>query len=79
MASPFFGLTGEVSTGHLPNLSLILNIYFNGLVVMIIFMTCMSMVMFQRLWVRIPSPYTGWTFFTLFVVKIVMFVDERRK
>ena len=21
--------------------------------------------MFQRSWVRIPAPYTGWTFFTL--------------
>ena len=29
---------------------------------------------FQRLWVRIPSPYTGWTwhFSHLFVVKIVL-------
>ena len=35
---------------------------------------------FQRLWVRIPAPYTGWTFFTIFVVKIVMmFVWKDRK
>ena len=28
---------------------------------------------FQRSWVRIPAPYTGWTFFPhIFVVKIVM-------
>ena len=25
--------------------------------------------MFDRLWVRIPEPYTGWTFFTLICCK----------
>ena len=38
--------------------------------------------MFQRSWVRIPAPYTGWTFFShVFVVKIVMFVrkDENKR
>ena len=25
---------------------------------------------FQRLWVRIPAPYTGWTFFTYICCKI---------
>ena len=31
--------------------------------------------MFQRFWVRIPAPYTGWIFFTyLFATKIVTFV-----
>ena len=31
--------------------------------------------MFQRLWVRIPAPYTGWTFFTyLSIVKFVIYV-----
>ena len=49
MVSTFFGLTGEVSTGQLPNLSLLLNIDYNGLVVIFIFMTCMVMIMFQRL------------------------------
>ena len=36
---------------------------------------------FWRLWVRIPAPYTGWTFFHLFVVIIVMFVwkDEKHE
>ena len=36
---------------------------------------------FQRSWVRIPAPYTGWTFFPhIFVVKIVMmFVWKDRK
>ena len=36
MVSTFFGLTGEVSTGKLPNLSLLLNIDYNGLVVIFI-------------------------------------------
>ena len=27
--------------------------------------------MLERSWVRIPAPYTGWTFGHLFVVKIV--------
>ena len=38
--------------------------------------------LFQRSWVRIPAPYTGWTFFNLyFFVKIVMFVwkDENKR
>ena len=32
--------------------------------------------LFQRLWVRIPAPYYGWTFFTFICIcfKIVMFV-----
>ena len=32
--------------------------------------------MFQRLWVQIPAPYTGWLlhFSHIFVVGIVMFV-----
>ena len=37
--------------------------------------------MFQRLWVRIPAPYTVWTFFTyLFVEKFVICVwkDENK-
>ena len=28
--------------------------------------------MFRWLWVQIPAPYTGWTFFTLICCKIVM-------
>ena len=32
--------------------------------------------MFQRLWVRIPAPYTGLTFFTCMVVKIVIFFER---
>ena len=36
--------------------------------------------MFWKFWVRIPVPYTGWTFFTLICCKIVlMFVLKRRK
>ena len=30
--------------------------------------------MFQRLWVQIPAPYTWWTFFTFFVLNILLFV-----
>ena len=30
--------------------------------------------MFQKSWVQIQAPYTGWTFSHLFVVKNVMFV-----
>ena len=34
-----------------------------------------------RSWVRIPAPYTGWTFFTFICCKIVMFVwkDENKQ
>ena len=37
--------------------------------------------MFQKLWVRIPAPYTGWTshFSHVFVVKIVWFVWKDQK
>ena len=38
--------------------------------------------MFQRSWVQIPVPYTGWTVFShLFVVKNVLFVrrDENKR
>ena len=34
---------------------------------------------FFRLWVRIPAPYTRWTFIILFVAKIIMFVGKRPK
>ena len=38
--------------------------------------------MFQRLWVRIPALYTGWTFFTSICCKILMFektkINEKR-
>ena len=35
--------------------------------------------MFRGSWVRIPAlAYTGWTFFTLFVVKIVMFFEKTK-
>ena len=35
--------------------------------------------MFERLWVRIPAPYTGWTFFTLICCKncIITIKTER--
>ena len=33
-----------------------------------------SRLVFQRLWVWIPAPYTGWKFFTFICVKTVMFV-----
>ena len=32
--------------------------------------------MFQRLWVRIPTSYTGWTIFHIIVAEIVMFVSK---
>ena len=35
--------------------------------------------MFRRLWVRIPALYTGWTFFTFFVVKIVIKDKNKQK
>ena len=34
----------------------------------------MGGLMFQRLWVQIPAPYTGWTFFAFICCKIVVFV-----
>ena len=35
---------------------------------------------FQRSWVRIPAPYTGWTFFHIYLLyKFVMFVWKRPK
>ena len=33
----------------------------------------------RRLWVWIPALYTGWTFFHIFVIKIVMFVWKDEK
>ena len=35
--------------------------------------------MFQRSWVPIPAPYTGWSFSHIFVVKIVMMFFKRQK
>ena len=34
--------------------------------------------MFWRSWVRIPAPYTGWTFFTLICWKIVLMFAWKR-
>ena len=36
-----------------------------------------SRLVFYRLWVWIPAPYTGWTFSHLFVVNILVFVEKR--
>ena len=35
--------------------------------------------MFERLWVRIPVPYTGWKFFTLMCCKNYIVCLKRRK
>ena len=35
--------------------------------------------MFQRLWVRIPAPYTGWTFFTFICCKNCIVCLKRQK
>ena len=35
--------------------------------------------MFDRLWVRIPEPYTGWTFFTLICCKNYIVCLKRPK
>ena len=35
--------------------------------------------MFRRLWVRIPGPYSGWTFSHLLVIKFVVFVWKDAK
>ena len=35
-------------------------------------------VMFLRLWVRIPALYNGWTFFHLFTVNIVMLFEKTK-
>ena len=42
---------------------------------------CGTRPMSWRSWVRIPAPYTGWTFFTFICCKIVMFVwkDENKQ
>ena len=34
--------------------------------------------MFWRSWVRIPSPYTGWTFSPYIIVKIVMLFEKTK-
>ena len=35
--------------------------------------------MLERSWVQIPAPYTGWTFFTLFFLKICIVCFKRPK